>query len=353
MNRKGVCYDTGTVMAFNWRPHFDAKTVRRELEIIKEDLHCNAVRITGRGFERLIVASEAALGQGLEVWFSPLLWEKSPRKTLNYIVKAARQAEELRTHWPDKVVFSVGSELTLFMQGIVPGRTLNARIKNPAFLTTVKAGGHNKPLNQFLASANASVRQVFHGKVVYASLVWEAVDWGLFDFVGIDHYRISRIEDKYVEMLKPAFEYKKPVEITEFGYSTSRSGIGSEGLLSTSGLEGGIIDIRSQFFHQLPLIGRLIKPKTKGTAVRDEHWQATKLIETLEILEKAGVDGVFISNFISQITPYSDNPRYDLDMASTSLVKYYDDGKHGETYADMPWEPKEAFRAVAEYYAKH
>jgi hypothetical protein len=300
-----------------------------------------------------MVASEAALEQGLEVWFSPLLWEKSPRKTLNYIAKAAGQAEELRSRWPDKVVFSVGSELTLFMQGIVPGLTLNARIKNPAFLTTVKAGGHNKPLNQFLASANASVRQVFHGKVVYASLVWEAVDWGLFDFVGIDHYRISRIEDKYVEMLKPAFEYKKPVEITEFGYSTSRSGIGSEGLLSTSGLEGGIIDIWSQFFHQLPLIGRLIKPKTKGTPVRDEHWQATKLIETLEILEKAGVDGVFISNFISQITPYSDNPRYDLDMASTSLVKYYDDGKHGETYPDMSWEPKESFRAVADYYAKH
>ena len=353
MNRKGVCYDTGTVMAFNWRPHFDAETVRRELEIIKEDLHCNAVRITGRSFERLMVASEAALEQGLEVWFSPLLWEKSPRKTLNYIAKAAGQAEKLRGRWPDKVVFSVGSELTLFMQGIIPGLTLNARIKNPAFLTTVKAGGHDKPLNQFLASANASVRQVFHGKVVYASLVWEAVDWGLFDFVGIDHYRISRIEDKYVEMLKPAFEYKKPVEITEFGYSTSRSGIGSEGLLSSSGLEGGIIDIRSQFFHQLPLIGRLIKPKTKGTPVRDEDWQATKLIETLEILEKAGVDGVFISNFISQITPYSDNPRYDLDMASTSLVKYYDDGKHGETYPDMPWEPKESFWAVADYYAKH
>jgi hypothetical protein len=34
-------------------------------------------------------------------------------------------------------------------------------------------------------------------------------------------------------------------------------------------------------------------------------------------------------------------------------VKYYEGGKHGATYPDMPWEPKESFRAVADYYAKH
>ena len=43
--------------------------------------------------------------------------------------------------------------------------------------------------------------------------------------------------------------------------------------------------------------------------------------------------------------------RYDLDMGSSSLVKSYD-GKHGTTYPDMPWEPKESFKAVAEYFAK-
>ncbi|MGP8124461.1 MAG: hypothetical protein ACLQEQ_01120 [Nitrososphaerales archaeon] len=43
----------------------------------------------------------------------------------------------------------------------------------------------------------------------------------------------------------------------------------------------------------------------------------------------------FIFQFISQITPYSQDPRYDLDMASSSLVKCYDDGRHGATYPDM------------------
>ena len=38
-------------------------------------------------------------------------------------------------------------------------------------------------------------------------------------------------------------------------------------------------------------------------------------------------------------------------MSGMALVKTYADG-HGTTYPDMTWEPKQAFRAVAGYYAK-
>jgi hypothetical protein len=353
MNRKGVSYDVGRVMGFNWRPDFDTKIVGREFLIIKDDLHCNAVRICGLDIKRLMFAAESALEQGLEVWLSPEMWEKNPDKTLKYLAKAAVEAEKLNQRYPERVMFSVGSELTLFMQGILPGRNITARIRNPNFMSLIKAGEHNKPLNEFLAKANGAVREVFHGKLTYASLVWEEVDWNLFDFVGVDHYRINRIEDKYVEMLKPSFNHHKPVVITEFGYGTYQGGLGSEGFLSSSGLNPGIIDLKSQFLHQLPLLGRLVHPRTKGNHVRDEEWQARKLVENLSVLDSTGVDGAFVFQFISQITPYSDNPRFDLDMASSSLVKYYDNGKHGETYPDMPWEPKESFRAVADYYGKH
>ena len=64
------------------------------------------------------------------------------------------------------------------------------------------------------------MRQVFRGPVSYASLVWEAVDWTLFDFVGIDHYWQAKIEDQYLDLLKPAFSFGKPVVITEFGFRT-------------------------------------------------------------------------------------------------------------------------------------
>ena len=66
MKRKGVCYDVGRVMmGSNWRPNFDPKVIHRELEIIKNDLHCNAVRICGLDIDRLVTASQNALAQGL------------------------------------------------------------------------------------------------------------------------------------------------------------------------------------------------------------------------------------------------------------------------------------------------
>ena len=61
MNRKGICYDVGSYMAFNWRPHFDTKEVRRELGIIKEDLNCNAIRISGQDLNRLSIAARDAV----------------------------------------------------------------------------------------------------------------------------------------------------------------------------------------------------------------------------------------------------------------------------------------------------
>jgi hypothetical protein len=40
-------------------------------------------------------------------------------------------------------------------------------------------------------------------------------------------------------------------------------------------------------------------------------------------------------------------------MASYSLVKVYPDGRHGKTCPDLQCEPKESFKAVADYYASH
>ena len=353
MNRKGVCYDVGRVMGINWRPRFDGEQVRRELEIIKNDLHCNSVRIHGRDLTRLTTAADSAMNQGLEVWLSPEKWDKTPSETLAYLTGAAQAAESLRQRWPDRIVLVVGGELTLFMQGILEGKTLQKRVANPGFMAKLNAGEHNKPLNDFLAKARAAVTSIYHGKTTYASLVWEAVDWSNFDFVGVDHYWATKIEDNYVEMLKPAFSNGKPVVNTEFGFATTRGGIGEEGMLSSAGLGGGMIDVKSWLLHYVPLIGGLIRPHLKGNHIRDEAWQARKLVETLGVLADAGVDGTFVFEFLSQIKPYSDDPRYDLDMTTTSLVKYFGGGRRGTTYPDMPWEPKESFRAVAEYYSKH
>ena len=89
MKHKGVCYDVGRVMLDeDWRPNYDPKIVSRELGIIKNDLHCNAVRIQGLNLDRLLTASDIALKLGLEAWISPEMWDKTQDETLEYLKKA-------------------------------------------------------------------------------------------------------------------------------------------------------------------------------------------------------------------------------------------------------------------------
>lgn len=336
MKRKGICYDVGRVMlGNNWRPNFDPDIIHREIEIIKNDLHCNTIRICGQDINRLVTASEDALKQGLEVWFSPEIWDKNQKETHDYIVKAAVAAEELRKHHPE-IVFSLGSELTIFMQGIIEGNNFFERINHPSFMENIKAGIHNKPLNAFLVGANMAIRPVFKGKVTYTSAPLETVDWSLFDFVCLDIYRDKSIKNVYEDIIKKYFENKKPVVIGEFGCCTYQ---GAEDM----GARGSfIIDFSED----------ISKPPTRlnGYYIRDERVQALELTDELRLFDDIGVDGTFVFTFVQPTFKYNKEAEYDVDMASYSLVKSYSD-KQGETYPDMSWEPKESFYAVSEYYS--
>lgn len=348
MNQKGINYDVGTEMGSNWRPDYNPQTVHRELEIIKNDLHCNAVGISGKDIGRVVVTAEAALSLGLEAWLNPADWNNKPAEpTLAYITEAAKAAQPLHERYPGKVVFSVGSEFTLFMQGIVPGQTFMQRAGTVFKTDVIKTGQHNQPLNDFLGRANAAVRNVFSGPVLYRSLSFEQVDWSNFDFIGVDHYWAEKIEDRYIDMVKPLFTHGKPVINTGFGFNTTNVPV--TGMLSTLGDSPYL----AQYLHQLPVIGRIIRPKLKVINERSEAMQAKRLTDNLKLLDKAGFNGTFIDTFIFPINPYSDTPKYDLDRTNSSLVKYYEGGRHGTSYPDMTWEPKESFRAVADYYATH
>lgn len=269
MKRRGVSYDVGRVLGINWRPTFDPDVVRGELTVIHDDLHCNAVRICGRDLGRLVTASSIALDLGFEVWLSTELWNKSQKTTLAYLGRAAKAAETLRQKAPDRVVLSVASEATLFTMGIIPGRTLTLRL---AYLfREFDSGKHVAPLRSFLQEAVETARSTFGGPLTYASLIFEDVDWALFDLVGVDHYREARVKDRYVEMLAPRFATGKPVIITEFGMRTYRDA-------DTSGALGfGVTDPKSLVLHRLPAAARFIRPHIKkGDYIRDEEYQAER-----------------------------------------------------------------------------
>jgi len=103
------------------------------LEIIQNDLHCNAVKICGQDTGRVMTTAQAALRPGLEAWLSPELWDEGQDETLRYITRAAREAESLHQRWPGRVVLSVGTELTLFRWDMVERNCFAGRISHPRF----------------------------------------------------------------------------------------------------------------------------------------------------------------------------------------------------------------------------
>jgi len=326
MKLRGVNYDVGIEFTprYHSRPVFDPAATERDLTAIRDGLHANAVRIAGTDPGRLVAASRIALDLGLEVWFSPHLHDRGPDELVGYVAECAALAEELRRDAP-RLVFLVGCELTLFSRGILRGDDVLQRLRNPLALVRLKwLGSHNKPLNALLGRLAEAARARFAGPVTYASVPLEAVDWSRFDCVGVDYYRAAKNRDRYAARLARHFAAGKPVVVTEFGCCAYR------GAEDRGAMAWAIVDPSSD------------RPRFTGTFRRDEELQAREVLDMLRTLDAAGVAGAFVFTFAAPALTHSEDPRYDLDLASYALVKTYPDGS---------WQPKAAYHAVASYYS--
>ena len=83
-------------------------------------------------------------------------------------------------------------------------------------------------VNDFLGKAVAVVRERFGGRITYASMPFERVDWAPFDIVSLDLYRSAEIADQFADGIRSLVAQGKPVAITEFGAATYR-GAGDRG----------------------------------------------------------------------------------------------------------------------------
>jgi hypothetical protein len=275
------------------------------------------------------------------------------------------------------------------MQGIVEGRNVFERMGAPSFLETIRAGKYNATLNAFLEKARVSAREDFHGPLTYFSLPFESVEWSQFDFVGVDHYRDARTRDMYGRIASGYRVHGKPVIIGEFGCCTYKGAelLGGNGFMIAFGMMADYLGPRLTLPKDTQDVIR-IPARVDGHYVRDEGLQAMEIADQLRVLDAAGVDGAFLQTFVSPTSTYVDDPRFDGDMAGFSLVKSFADkdtaegiavqkasqskelvgieldpsdllkfsgevGRMGVTYPDMHWEPKESFRALADYYAAH
>jgi hypothetical protein len=345
MRGKGITYDTGFLSAgTSTHEPFDPEIVRREMRVIRDDLHCTAVRVTGGYADRLKIAATHAADAGLEVWLSPFTNGLTHDELLDLLADCAEHAERLRRNGAE-VVMLTGSELSLFVVGFLPGETLAERLALVADPLRVRpmVGEVRARINDFLRRAVDVVRARFGGKVSYASLPLEGVDWAPFDVIASDAvYRSAATAARFPDLVR-AFVAQgraqgKPVAVTEFGCMTFR------------GAADLAIDI-----HSIIVWGDDGRPaRLNGEYVRDEAEQATYLRELLDVFDAEGVDTAFVYTFARYDLPHREDPRADLDLASRGVVKVLDGqgGARGQRYPDMPWEPKAAFTTLADWYSR-
>ena len=331
---RGICYDTGTEYVpgsgqFSLQT-WDPERVARELAVLHDDLHCNAVAVFGSDPGRLRQGAEIALRAGLRVWLQPRPIDVDAATLRAVIANVAASAEELRQEY-GAVGLNLGVEWTIFSAGIIPGATFEERIA-----TLVTSFGefpaYNAGLNDLLATLRETARAGFSGPLTYGSGEWEAVDWADFDAVGVDLYLDARNRATYREQVRALHDYGKPVIITEFGCCTY------EGAADAGGGGYTIVDWEAD------------PPRLNADYVRSEHEQADTITSLLDIYEAEHVHGAYVFTFIEPEMTYDPDPLYDLDMASFGIVKALP-AATGQGYAETGyWEPKLAFTEIASAY---
>jgi hypothetical protein len=325
---RGVVYEVGAgeTPGTAW----SAARMRRDMRVIRHDLHANSVKVTGDGVDRLTTTAAEAAERGLHVWLEPTLGDVPERDILDHLAETGRFAERLRRQGAG-VHLSVGCEFVLFIPGIVPGENVLERIKN------LLSGNFDpehmvRSLRRFTARAAAVGRSVFRGRMTYAAAQDEEADWDLFDIVGIDYYGYFPHRAGYVRDLRQHVRPGKPLAIMEFGTCAFK------GAPEQGGMAWDVVD-----YEKNP-------PEIKGDLVRSERTQAGYLTDVLAAFESMNLYSALAYTFVSPDAPHRAERRYDLDMASYAIVKPIKD-RPDDPASGWHWEPKAAFHALARAYA--
>ncbi|QKG23146.1 hypothetical protein [Actinomadura verrucosospora] len=331
----GITYDTGfTSAGTTTHEPFDPDLVRREMRIIRDELHCDAVRITGGVQDRLETAARHAADAGLEVWYSPFTNGLTQDELMAFLLDGAERAERIRRSGAS-VVFLAGSEISLFTDGFLPGGDFEARVglmAEPARFRAALPDVRTR-VNAFLGRAVAAVRDRFSGPVGYASLPFEGVDWTPFDLIATDAgYRDANSAPGFGECLAGQTSQGKPFAVTEFGCTTHR----------------GSADLGGHGESVLEYDDRARPVRMTRPLVRDEEEQAGYIRELLDVYDEGGVDAAFVNTFARRDLPTDPDPDRDFDKASYGIVKILAPGAE-HPRPDVPWAPKAAFHALSAY----
>jgi hypothetical protein len=335
---KGVNYDVGVRLSSpnDLNNNINTSIMTEEIRIIKNELHCNAIRIYGENLEKLVECSNIAIKEGLKVWFSPRYIDASFEETLEYIIKCSVAAEKLRKVSSD-LVFVIGNEFSLDVKGFIKGETVYERISNlskPVSIIKNSFGlGINNDLNEFLKEAVVKARQNFKGEITYASGEWEKINWDLFDIIGLNYYRHKFNAWIYKYTVRKMVNKGKKVAITEFGCCCYK-GAQKKGAWGYK-----IVD----WYNAKPKLNKIYK--------RDENVQSNYIIDLLNTYTQENVYAAFVYTFVARKARYNVNPEFDLDMANFSVIKILPD-ESNNTNIPYLWERKKSFYELSKFYSR-
>ncbi len=319
----GVNYNVG--LGSDAWPQLSYDNLKQHMQLLK-NMNVNYVRINGNSLEKMRPVAEAAADFGLGVWIAPRFVNVTTKKHIKLIEPFAIYAEDLRKNKKSHVVFVVANEASLYVNGLLPGKDLFARLNNlrhyskfllapekefVAFPKILKAALSYKTkcdekLNNFLSKLVQEVKKKFKGDTTYSKGYWERIKWAKFDIVSMNLYLSQWNRGKMDEILKSELKTSgKPCVLTEFGTACFK---GAPDL----GLDAALY-LREQ-------------PNIQG----DEDAQIVGLTEQLKAINRAGIDGCFVWQLIEP------------DARGFGIARILQDGKI---------EPKLAAGILSEYYS--
>ena len=179
---------------------------------------------------------------------------------------------------------------------MLPGDTFEERAAVLADPQRMRAALPGLPaqVNAFLGKAVAAVRARFGGRIGYASLPFEGVDWTPFDIVATDAgYRDAQTADRLADGLRALTAYGKPAAVTEFGCTTYR----------------GAADVGGRGDAVIAWDDRARPVRFTSPVARDEQEQAEYLRELIDTFDESAIDAAFVNTFARYDLPHAGRRR--------------------------------------------
>ena len=231
---KGVMYDVGRRFMGEFGSPTSVEEMTEALEIIKNELGCNAIKVHGDYDDLLIKCAEMAIDRGFkEIVLNPRYMRIRSGEDIDIadhmrlVIDLAKKAEELRVRKNYPIVFCVGDELVDYVRGITNAASFSDRIAERD--RELQKYGKDAPmlaqLNSWLLKIVESVRKEYHGTVTYASsqTTRNYIDWNA---LGVDiifphmYFSTSRNPVSFQREVIEMKRFGKPLWIAEFGCAT-------------------------------------------------------------------------------------------------------------------------------------